>query len=131
MTIFRNCTQHPLTPEQIRDVSDNGWVLSLGLKEVNPELFSTLSNMTGDEDLEEQALDLLDFCRGDVCLMPIGSPAFMAVFFQTVQKMRKRYAFKKTRFVFSQSIRESAESVQPDGTVKKVTVFKHIKFLEV
>jgi hypothetical protein len=127
MTTFINLTQHTLSASQRADAENQGFEIL----DQKPDFYSELVNMTGDEDLDALAEKLLEWCRNCTCLMPIGSPAFMAVFFQLWGQARKRNRFQKTRFVFSHTMRESVDVQQPDGSVKKTVVFNHVKFLEV
>ncbi len=73
----------------------------------------------------DETLDFLDSHTGKYKVMLGGAPFFMSILensFGYVLNMPVVYAF---------SVRESVESVDENGNVKKVSVFKHKGFVEV
>jgi hypothetical protein len=90
------------------------------LKMANPKLFSELSNCPGDwENLRVLAYRLLDECKKyDTVVLPIGSPGLQYMFAQITYK-------GCFRVLFAHSERESQDASQPDGSVKKISVFTH------
>lgn len=99
------------------------------LSELEPELFGMLSQCPADEADIEKLCEALWMRFGDpkewiAMVLPIGSPAFMFKF--------SRYAYIQKMFMdflFAHSTRESVDEPQPDGSVKKVSVFRHQKFI--
>ena len=117
-----NLTQHNATPEQIAqgvvevhelDKEDVRWNLT----------FNTLEECS-IEEMERRAQDLATMAsfRGVSYAMIGGAPFFMPVLEKALREVgiTPVYAF---------SVRESVEQSQPDGSVRKVNVFKHVGFV--
>lgn len=123
-----NTIQHALTAEQIEQlgVMFPGEKI-LHLRDINSELFAGLANCPADERLmigmAEHLAEILDYDMIDQVILPIGSPAFMFCFARTIGQ------FRKTPFLFAHTERVSEDQPQSDGTIKKVAVFKHVKWL--
>lgn len=119
------CPQHSVSQEQAAELAElyPGRKI-VTLQDVDPELFKQLKDCPGDRtQLYILAGRLRVRCmEAGVAVMPIGSPVFQAIFFQ-------QEAFGNTAFLFAHSTRESVEQQQPDGSVKKVSVFRHQKFI--
>jgi hypothetical protein len=95
-------------------------------------------NQTGDDPQELRALarELLNTAHNmeaDI-YQPGGSPAFQCLLGQEALEMATGYAVAGCRGVrepievgifYAHSVRESTEEVLPDGSVKKVAVFRH------
>jgi hypothetical protein len=112
------CQQHQPTKDQEKEL--NGVVCYL--KDISPDLFKELQN-TGTKNLRFLAEKLIDtFALYDIVVLPIGSPAFIMVLGDIIPNDIK----SKIRFAHSE--RDSVDIPQPDGTVIKKSVFKHIKF---
>lgn len=139
--IFLNCTAHELTPEQITAVQQiDGFtreqVEIKNLKDIAPELFTTLTNLQGDESLnfltfqleftiyEEQGTDSDNLTPVFVHL-PIGSPAFMFKFAQAIHKEQPI----NVHFVFSHTKREAMEVTDTQGNKTKTSRFVFEKFI--
>ena len=90
------------------------------LAEVEPELFSLLSNIALDTDLISLAKRLLNSTKEYVLVQPAGSPAFHA----TLGMINVTEGFNH-QFMFAYSKRVSSDVEQPDGTVRKTVVFRH------
>jgi len=119
-----NLTQHPATPEQIEagvvDLPDS----------VRPALIGwlTFSQLPSREEIEDRAealallADSLLPEEGNPAAMIGGAPYLMAPLEVALrnQRIRPLYAF---------SVRESAEQVLPDGTVRKTSIFRHAGFI--
>jgi hypothetical protein len=100
----------------------------LELEQVSPELFSQLTNLAEDANLEQLATALLITARAlkaDL-YQPAGSLAFQL----TLGKMRERLGYN-VRIFYAKSRRISKEVTLPDGSVRKVSDFKHLGFQEV
>ncbi|MDX1957341.1 MAG: hypothetical protein SFU98_02150 [Leptospiraceae bacterium] len=132
--MFLNITAHSLTPEQKEKALEYSNVL-IDLKEEDPRLWERLSNCPPDvEILKELAKELLHYleikyseAKEKLTLhFPIGSPAFMALFFLQYDKTNMRY-----RIVFSHSERKSMEELQANGSVIKKGIFQFVKFIEI
>ena len=121
-----NLTQHALTQEQKDSVDTT-------IEPQGMEVYLNFTEMPTAEIIEDRAYGMFD------CLMQMlppdvnpedctvllgGAPFFMSA----CERAATRYGFK---YCYAFSKRVSEEVKQPDGTVKKVSVFKHegwIKF---
>lgn len=113
-----NLTQHPATSSQIE----------AGVFDPSPELrekisaLLTFDDIPSNKEMIERARALLElappFCFD---VMVGGAPYFMP-YLESVL----RYGGLDVHYAFSR--RESVEEVQPDGTVRKVAVFRHLGF---
>lgn len=134
---FRNqtiivCMQHALSPEQQLDLASAKSLSTL--REVNPELFGKLSNISPTISMGELRLmanELAQLLRSyDCAILPIGSPEFGMV----LASVMGAIAFHGEHIatcVFSRSERISVDEAQPDGSVIKRSVFQHIGWGEV
>lgn len=113
------CMQHNLTQQQFNELKDYDIFY---LKDVNPDLFKYIANCPGDEEeLRNISFQLIEVAnKYSTVLLPIGSPAFMYLFAQEF--------FGKV--LFSHSERISKDEMQADGSVKKVSIFNHVKFIK-
>jgi len=123
-----NLTQHPAAPEQV----EAGVVDLVG--EAREQLIEalTLEAFPSPLTVWERALEIAaiaatqrqpDDGSGRVAVAMIGgAPCLMAPLERALKEHRIEvcYAF---------SLRESAEEIQPDGSVKKVSVFRHLGFV--
>lgn len=114
-----NLTQHKATQEQIDsgviDI-DNHLIKDLLTFENKPSSFEILGRALKISDI---AVSL-----GAKHVMIGGAPFFMSALESALKDkgIRVLYAFSK---------RESIDSHQEDGSVKKIAVFKHVGFVEV
>lgn len=133
------CLQHELQEKQITELKQLGYDIYL-LREENPEIFNKMANSPSDpEDIRILADEFVNFIlRQDIeaVLLPLGSPALMFQIakylgedFWLTQKAKKQGYNPLPKFFFAHSTRVSEDVPQPDGTVKKVQVFKHEKFI--
>jgi len=132
--MFLNCTAHELTPEQITFAKEYSSVI-VDLKADNNDLHTKLVNCPPEiaviQDLVRELLQYLKnkYNESEAKLtvhLPIGSPAFMAVFF--IKLDRNTLPFQ---IVFSHSDRVSVDEKQADGSIVKRAIFKFIKFIEI
>ena len=135
--IFIWASPHIPSVEQLNDLEKQGTVVYL--KEVQPELFNNLMGIKLDTNLLELAQSLYafsaSFTLGNwddettedevVLVQPAGNPAFQAQFgsLLAVKKMIGEEWVPDVLFAFSE--RKSTDQTQPDGSVKKVSVFEH------
>lgn len=120
MTIL-NLTQHAATQDQLQagvtDVAQNDKAaLTAAL---------TFNSLPTKEELEAHAKSVVEIAtKYDVTAAMIGgAPYFMSVLEKTLMNagIKPLYAF---------SVRQSTEVQNPDGTVTKAMVFKHLGFVE-
>ncbi len=112
-----NLTQHKATEEQVAQ----------GVKDLPQEQVEKLAKLLTfeeaptTEELRNRAIAIAQLAKetGEFSAMIGGAPFFMSSLEAALQAkgIQPRYAFSK---------RESVEQSQPDGSVKKVAVFKHI-----
>lgn len=115
---------HKLTPEQVAELGSE----PTHIRDIDPVLAGQIANCPGDAvALGVMASDLCRRAADDDdgrILAGSGSPAFTA-----------RLGIRAQRFnvtlVFAHSERVSIDEPQPDGSVKKTAIFKHVKFFEV
>lgn len=115
-----NLTQHKATPEQV----------TAGVVDVEGYDAETLADCLNFEeipivdDLSMRAEAIADIgLQGDAAMIG-GAPYLMAAIERGLieRGVQPLYAFSK---------RESIEEPQPDGSIKKTTVFRHLGFVEV
>lgn len=120
-----NCLAHAFTPEQLQEIGDRSVT---ALKDRDPELFAILSNCPDEVGVLDSAVFRL-MSIGDefeAVILPIGSPAFMFRFAAQLGLYKSPELFD--RYYFAHSVREAVDMPQPDGSVKKTNVFRHIRF---
>ena len=121
-----NLTQHPLTEEQRNSVDCT-------IEPKGMEVYLNFDSMPTAEIIEDRAYEmfgcLMQMLPPDVeptdCTVLLGGAPF---FMSACERAATHYGFK---YCYAFSKRVSEEVKQPDGTVKKVSVFKHegwIKF---
>ncbi len=123
MTLILNLTQHASTPEQ--GVTDLGGDLLVTLRKALT--FESIPTSSDVEDraliiaeLAQQAINDLDHVA--VSAMIGGAPYLMAPLERALRNVgiEPVYAF---------AVRESVEQTMPDGSVKKVAIFRHGGFV--
>lgn len=115
-----NLTQHPATPEQI----------AAGVEDLRGEELEALRKyLTFDElptrlDIEvaAEAIATLAILEYDAAMIG-GAPWLMA----PLEAALRRYG---VRPLYAFSRREVTEEAMPDGSVRKVAVFRHVGFVE-
>ncbi len=118
-----NCLQHTLTSDQLASLAG---LEIVSLKEFNPVLFEKVANTPGTvEELEPLATEFTkEITMFENVVLPIGSPAFQMLVGKAVAQV------VTTKFWFAHSERSSEDLPMPDGTVKKIQIFKHIGWLK-
>jgi len=145
---FINFTQHSLTPEQIEAAKAMGAKEIINAKDVLPN-FAEIANDDGETDAVRQANEIakaiaaLAGNEDAIVHFPVSSPRVQAKFWRQFEywgypsyadihaseyKLWKKV--RKCTFVFSHTSRISQDLPQPDGSVKKTTVFKFEKFVQ-
>ena len=119
---------HKMTEEQ-KD-SLEGWTTVTKLEDINPVLQNKLSNIQLDTDLRELAIELVEFTSEnefDCLVQPAGSPAFQFELGKEWDYCANVVEFPKKLFkiIYSFNQRVSEDIPQADGTIKKVSLFKH------
>lgn len=118
--IILNMTQHDSTPEQgaqgVVEPEDKAAVRSL----------LTFTTIPSKEEVVERAEKLADaaFHAGAEAAMIGGAPYLMSA-------LERALKAKGVKPLYAFSVRESADVTQPDGSVRKVAVFRHAGFVEV
>lgn len=116
-----NLTQHNATPEQIEaGVVD---MMVVDRERIIPLL--TFDYLPSSYELQSRAKDIARITKslGYKKAMIGGAPFFMAPL-----ELRLRELGITPAYAFSR--RDSVEETQPDGSVKKVNVFRHAGFIE-
>jgi len=117
------CSVHEPTPEQLKSsLLFDGFDK---LSDINEGLMGRLANSPGVlADLKKLAMDLLievDRLGYQVIVQPSGSLAFQHVL-ATVMFVHEKL---EVMGAYAHSERESIDELQKDGSVKKVSVFRH------
>lgn len=112
-----NLTQHAATPEQI-----SAGVVDLETAERRSHLqgLLTFSSLPSIEDVEQRAKMIARLAKDGPCerAMIGGAPYLMA----PLERELLRIGITP---VYAFSVRDTAEERQPDGSVRKVNVFRH------
>lgn len=119
---FLWCSTHTPTKEQMTELKSMGSVEFL--KDVFPSLQERLNNCPADRQrLYQLANDLHDVTRDEdyILVQPGGSPAFQFILGKELPKYRE--------VLYAHSQRVSEDVPQADGTIKKVSTFKHLGFI--
>jgi hypothetical protein len=123
--------QHEPTLEQVSElhkIADFDELIKLS--DLAPDLYGQLQNCPA-EGLDDIARRLYSICCDcSMVILPIGSPAFMWQFSVVCSQVAHRPDHGHIPvWLFAHSIRESREEKQPDGSVKKTSVFRHERFI--
>ena len=119
-----NFTQHDATPEQL----SAGVVEPDGHDKERIRQLLTFDELPKHSDLRQRATNCAELasvllkkyeCDG---VMVGGAPFFMSQLESVLRLFKVRYCYAFSR-------REAEEQVQPDGSVKKTHVFKHVGFI--
>lgn len=132
---FINLTAHALTADQIAAAKELGVTEFLEAADVlPPDVLAAIRNCPGEKDeLTALANKMIDAIKAVAAAedplplvhLPAGSPALMWKFCDLIGS----YIDCVPYAVFSHSVRDSVETVQPDGTVIKKSVFRFEKFI--
>lgn len=133
MTKILNLTQHVSTPEQIEvgviepEIVDKEKIQKLLTFEEIPSRWKMTNNAITLAQIAREYYRYDPEYNSGRCIPKImigGAPYFMSELEKQITDymMEPVYAFSK---------RESVDQVQPDGSVRKVAVFRHCGFVEV
>lgn len=114
------CPQHQPTAEQLSELNSE----VVNLKDVMSEdIYKKLLNCPGDPmELGSLVDAMVEIChRFSKVVLPIGSPAFNFILSPLLRRVK---------VLFAHSERVSVDEPQADGSVKKVAIFRHLKFIE-
>jgi hypothetical protein len=115
------CSAHTPTSEQLESLQLMGQVLFL--KDVNPSMQERINNCSSNR---EELLGLVKELSGlrlelDCTIVQLGgSPLFLYIAGATINGCRS-----KNVILFADSERVSEDIPQADGSVKKISIFKH------
>ena len=132
MSKFIWCSVHVPSAEQISELKSEWWDMHdelVMLKDIYPSTQEFLNNCSDEYDeLVQHAKDLHEIARSEnaVLVQVGGSLAFQYVF----GKIRMTN-FNMTCVLYAHSERVSEDIPQEDGSVKKVSIFKHKRFISV
>lgn len=124
---------HNLTPDQTRTIPFRGWGVIESIETVDPWLAGQIRQCPSDilqlEKIVNELWKILwdaeaSAFRYDSLIAPGGSPAFMALLCKKIAKWEQDSGETIT-LMFSDTARESRDEPQPDGSIEKVSVFKH------
>lgn len=121
---------HQPTSEQLAEISNFVEERELEptvyyLKDLNPEMYLEMINSSDSEDdVQELAYRFTKFVDGEykIVYQPAGSLLFHFCLGALAE-------YSDTIIAYSYSKRVSEDIPHPDGSVKKVSVFKHEKFM--
>jgi len=111
------CANHQPLTEQLESLNEMGNLLFL--KDIAPELMEQLSNTPSDRDeCKDLADEISDVAlEKDAKIVQLGgSPLFLVMASPIIGS---------GRMIFADSERVSEDIPQPDGSVKKISTFKH------
>lgn len=137
MSIF-NLTQHPATAEQVAqgvyepDAKTKQRIQALLTFDTLPdtatiaERAQALADIVRDTDMSGASDDDLNIGCGEwaITAMIGGAPYLMSALEEALRDIG-------VRSVYAFSVRESVEQTQPDGSVRKINVFRHVGFVRV
>jgi hypothetical protein len=125
------CLQHTLSPEQIVELHTlTGGAKLLYLSEEHPDLFKDLANSPDENgemlDLMYRFVQMAKDKKYSNILFPIGSPAMMGrIMFSFGAELEPD---EDRTFIYAHTDRVNEDQVQPDGSVRKISVFRHKRF---
>lgn len=123
MKFVLNLTQHPATIEQ----SDAG-VVDLAESDMRElQKLLTFNELPSKEEIKERALSIANMAESygfnNHKVMIGGAPYLMKV----LERVLKDYGIRP---VYAFSKREVVEKTMPDGSIQKLSVFRHNGFVE-
>ena len=119
---------HKLTPEQVGELGEE----PTHIREIDPKLAALIADCPAQREmLFDMARTLCDLAmkREDHRILAgSGSPAFTA---SLGICLGLNAGYDNVVLIFAHSERVSEDQPQPDGSVKKVSTFRHVKFFRV
>lgn len=124
--VYLWASAHEITEQQQKELCQRG-ELKL-LKDLSPELFKRLTNISMLENRKELANDLLELAWHEgvnTIVQPAGDPALhVALGMEIQERLWTPYV------LFAFSVRVSIDTPQPDGSVTKTSVSRHKGWVE-
>jgi len=116
-----NLTQHPATEDQL-----SAGVVDLDGAELEAlKAALTFTRLPSKAEIRERAALVAEIAaQKGFCAVMIGGAPFLMLPLESQLRLREIKVF----YAFSERV--SAEEVQPDGSVKKINIFKHSGFVE-
>lgn len=120
---------HKAEDAQLSQLKEMGIGEIISITDINnSQLISLIKDSPSDEEsLHKLAIELLEEAQKrnvDFIIQPGGSPAFIFILGKVISS-----SFK-IKVLFSHSERNSKEEIQKDGSVKKVSIFQHKKWIK-
>jgi hypothetical protein len=137
MVKVMNLMQHQLNEKQLIEL---GTMLPAEIEIIDGKneisYYNELANTPGDWGKLSKLADrlvsdcLLSMEQYEAVILPVGSPAFQTAIGFAICRAKQEGAldFDSPMVVWAHSIRESIDQPQPDGSVRKASVFKHSHF---
>ena len=120
MKTFIWASAHKPTEVQLEELNNMGKLVFM--EDLNPELFKRMCNCPSTRvELVKLAEDVHRVAEGSTLVQPAGSPVFMTVLGSIVGGV-----LHDDSMIFAHSERVSIDEPQPDGSVRKVSIFKHL-----
>ena len=124
-----NLTQHAATPEQF-----TAFVMALDTPEQTAEVAAllTVDELPSPEEVRARAWKLANIAQAWVHRhdLPVGTQVMIGGAPWLMTALARRLEALGLKPVFAFSKRESADQPQPDGSVRKVAVFRHVGFVD-
>ena len=128
--LFIWCSPHQMTAEQEQSLKEQGTVLKL--KDLDPDIYTRMLNIKYDTNLDQLARDILSLARKHkaILIQPAGNPQFQFALGKQIGIIEGTSIYEEVDedwFIsiwYAYSERVSKEETLPDGSVKKVNIFK-------
>ena len=132
MSKFIWCSVHTPSAEQIAELKSAWWGMEgelVMLKDIYPSTQEFLNNCSSEYDeLVQNARDLHEIARSqNAVLVQVGG----SIAFQYVLGKMRMTNLLMTSVLYAHSERVSEDIPQDDGSVKKISIFKHKCFVSV
>lgn len=119
-----NLTQHPATPEQVA----TGVVDLPGMERAELCAMMTFDALPTREEIEDRA-EAIALLANSVAPEEDGQAAMIGGALYLMSALEAALRAQRIEPVYAFSVRESVEQAQPDGSVRKVNVFRHAGFV--
>ena len=124
---FINVTSHNLTTYQIVDLQSKGFEEFVELPENLKNSWGSIDPNADEFEVYNSVEPIIDFVAKEkpAGIMLAGEiTAVISIFGELIHNQ------PEIEILVATTRRESVESVQPDGSVRKTNVFKHVRFRE-
>lgn len=134
MELFVWCSPHTPTEVQKHQLLAGGISKIAYLKDLNSELFDKICKSADNErELSIVAFELIDWFKQNSLkwiVQPAGSQPFQVLLGMNLA-IERQLGNSNIELVYSHSERISVDKHNPDGSVTKVSEFKHVKFMSI